>query len=77
MQVMCDLTVLAFQTDTTRVSTYIGSAEWRLYPERLCDQHHSKRTENQEEMVGKVAAITKFNIDQFAYMVNKMARLGR
>ena len=25
MQVMCDLNVLAFQTDTTRVSTYIGS----------------------------------------------------
>ncbi len=26
-------------------------------------------------MVDKVAAITKFNIDQFAYMVNKMASL--
>jgi hypothetical protein len=26
-------------------------------------------------MVRKVAAITKFNIDQFAYMVNQMARL--
>jgi hypothetical protein len=26
-------------------------------------------------MVRKVAAITKFNIDQFAYMVNKMANL--
>ena len=25
MQVMCDLNILAFQTDTTRVSTYIGS----------------------------------------------------
>ena len=25
MQVMCDLAVLAFQTDTTRVCTYIGS----------------------------------------------------
>ena len=25
MQVMCDLNVLAFQTDITRVSTYIGS----------------------------------------------------
>ena len=78
MQVMCDLTVLAFQTDTTRVSTYIGSTPNGVsYPELgFTDQHHSQtHHENQEEMVGKVAAITKFNIDQFAYMVNKMARL--
>ncbi|MED5286498.1 MAG: DUF1552 domain-containing protein, partial [Planctomycetota bacterium] len=78
MQVMCDLTVLAFQTDTTRVSTYIGSTPNGVsYPELgFTDQHHSQtHHENQEEMVGKVAAITKFNIDQFAYMVNKMAGL--
>ena len=30
MQVMCDLNVLAFQTDTTRVSTYIGSTPIQL-----------------------------------------------
>jgi hypothetical protein len=29
MQVMCDLNVLAFQTDTTRVSTYIGPTACR------------------------------------------------
>lgn len=78
MQVMCDLTVLAFQTDTTRVSTYIGSTPNGVsYPELgFSDQHHSQtHHENQEEMVRKVAAITKFNIDQFAYMVNKMAQL--
>lgn len=78
MQVMCDLTVLAFQTDTTRVSTYIGSTPNGVsYPELgFTNQHHSQtHHEHQEEMVRKVAAITKFNIDQFAYMVNKMASL--
>ncbi len=78
MQVMCDLTVLAFQTDTTRVSTYIGSTPNGVsYPELgFTDQHHSQtHHEGQEEMVRKVAAITKFNIDQFAYMVNRMASL--
>lgn len=78
MQVMCDLTVLAFQTDTTRVSTYIGSTPNGVsYPELgFTNQHHSQtHHENREEMVSKVAAITKFNIDQFAYMVNKMASL--
>jgi hypothetical protein len=78
MQVMCDLNVLAFQTDTTRVSTYIGSTPNGVsYPELgFRDQHHSQtHHNNHKEMVRKVAAITKFNIDQFAYMVNKMANL--
>jgi hypothetical protein len=78
MQVMCDLTVLAFQTDTTRVSTYIGSTPNGVsYPELgFTDKHHSQtHHENRKEMVRKVAAITEFNIAQFAYMVNKMHAL--
>ncbi len=78
MQVMCDLNVLAFQTDTTRVSTYIGSTPNGVsYPELgFKDEHHSQTHHNNEaEKVRKVAAITAFNISQFAYMVNKMASL--
>lgn len=75
MQVMCDLAVLAFQTDTTRVFTYIGSTPNGVsYPELgFNDKHHSQtHHNNQPEMVSKVAAITAFNIQQFAYMVKKM-----
>lgn len=75
MQVMCDLTVLAFQTDTTRVSTYIGSTPNGVsYPELgFKDEHHSQtHHNNRTEMVNKVQAITAFNIAQFAYMVKKM-----
>jgi hypothetical protein len=78
MQVMCDLNVLAFQTDTTRVSTYIGSTPNGVsYPELgFADTHHSQTHHNNgEEKVGKVAAITAFNISQFAYMVKKMHSL--
>lgn len=75
MQVMCDLNVLAFQTDTTRVSTYIGSTPNGVsYPELgFTDQHHSQTHHAEDpEKVAKVAAITAFNIEQFAYMVKKM-----
>lgn len=78
MQVMCDLNILAFQTDTTRVSTYIGSTPNGVsYPELgFTDRHHSTTHHNNgKEKVRKVAAIAKFNIDQFAYMVKKMAGL--
>jgi hypothetical protein len=78
MQVMCDLNVLAFQTDTTRVSTYIGSTPNGVsYPELgFKDEHHSQTHHaNNPEKVAKVEAITAFNIAQFAYMVKKMASL--
>ncbi len=78
MQVMCDLNVLAFQTDTTRVSTYIGSTPNGVsYPELgFRNEHHSVTHHNHEaEQVRKVAAIAAFNIAQFAYMVKKMSSL--
>lgn len=78
MQVMCDLNVLAFQTDTTRVSTYIGSTPNGVsYPELgFKDEHHSQTHHNNKPgQVSKVAAITAFNISQFAYMVKKMHSL--
>ncbi|MDO8539767.1 MAG: DUF1552 domain-containing protein [Opitutaceae bacterium] len=75
MQVMCDLNVLAFQTDTTRVSTYIGSTPNGVsYPELgFTNTHHSQTHHaNDAEKVGKVAAITAFNVEQFAYMIRRM-----
>jgi hypothetical protein len=78
MQVMCDLAVLAFQTDTTRVCTYIGSTPNGVsYPELGFNSPHHSQTHhnNQPEMVSKVAAITAFNIEQFAYMVKKLHAL--
>lgn len=78
MQVMCDLNVLAFQSDSTRVCTYIGSRpNGASYPELgFNDQHHSQtHHRNDPKMVEKVAKITEFNIAQFAYMAKKMHSL--
>ncbi len=78
MQVMCDLTVLAFQTDLTRVSTYIGSTPNGVsYPELgFSDEHHSQTHHNNKaEMVDKVAKINGFNVAQFACMVKRLHSL--
>jgi hypothetical protein len=78
MQVMCDLNVLAFQTDLTRVSTYIGSTPNGVsYPELgFSDQHHSCTHHNNEAVkVDKVAKINTFNVSQFAYMVKRLHSL--
>ena len=76
MQVMCDLNVLAFQCDLTRVSTYIGSTPNGVsYPELgFSDEHHSQTHHNNEAVkLDKVTKISAFNVAQFAYMVKKMA----
>ena len=78
MQVMCDLTVLAFQTDLTRVSSYIGSTPNGVsYPELgFSDEHHSQTHHNNKaEMVDKVSKINGFNVAQFAYMVKRLHSL--
>jgi hypothetical protein len=78
MDVMCDLTVLAFQADVTRVSTYIGSTpNGASYPELgFSDQHHSQTHHNNDpKMVDKVAKINAFNVERFARMVRRMAEI--
>lgn len=78
MKVMCDLTILAFQTDTTRVSTYVGSRpNGASYPELgFSNQHHSQtHYGSDQEKIRKVVAINTFNVDQYAYMVKKMHAL--
>ncbi|MGE9266691.1 MAG: DUF1552 domain-containing protein [Verrucomicrobiales bacterium] len=78
MRVMCDLNVLAFQTDLTRVSTYIGSTPNGVnYPELGFRNGHHGLThhKNDAEQVRKVAAITAFNIEQYAYMIKRMSQL--
>jgi hypothetical protein len=78
MDVMCDLTVLAFQADITRVSSYIGSTPNGVsYPELgFTDQHHSQTHHNNNAaMVDKVAKINAFNIERFARMVRRMREI--
>ena len=50
MRLMCDIMVLGFQTDTTRVSTYIGSTPNGVsYPELgFTNTHHSQTHHNEE-----------------------------
>jgi hypothetical protein len=79
MQVMCDLTVLAFQADLTRVSTYIGSTPNGVsYPELgFSDLHHSctHHKEKDQAKIDKVTKINRFNVEQFAYMVQRLQSL--
>ena len=77
IQVMFDMMVLAFQTDSTRVSTFLLANEGsnRAFPEiGIAEGHHYlTHHRNQREMMDKVAEIDLFYMKQFAKFLEKMA----
>ncbi len=78
MQLMYDMLVLAFQTDSTRIATlllaYDGSN--RTFPEIGIPEGHHYLTHNQRnpDLVKKVAEIDKYYLTGFARFLDKMAK---
>lgn len=76
LRVMGDMLVLAFQTDMTRVATYIFANEGsnRGYPFIGVAEGHHDLSHHQDDTakIDKLAKINLFHTEQLAYMVNKM-----
>ncbi|MFO0903840.1 MAG: DUF1552 domain-containing protein [Pirellulales bacterium] len=72
-RLMCDIVALAFQTDRTRIATMLltNNLSGQVYPFLgLRDDHHSFSHSWQNK---EFASITRFWIDQYAYLVKKLA----
>jgi hypothetical protein len=76
LKLMCDLMVLAFQTDSTRASTFMVSKEAtdRNYPWLgFTDGHHEiSHHGNDAEKNRKLREIDSYHISILAYMIEKM-----
>jgi hypothetical protein len=76
IRTMYDMMVLAFQTDSTRVATYLLAHDGsnRTFGEiGVTDAHHQlSHHRGDPEILAKIAAIDKFYIEQFAYFLDKM-----
>lgn len=76
IRLMFDLMVLAFKTDTTRISTFMLGNEGsnRSYPMiGVNDGHHQlSHHQNDESKVKKIAAIDTFFAKQFAYFLDRL-----
>jgi hypothetical protein len=76
VQLMFDMMVLAYQTDTTRVATFLLANEGsnRPFPEiGIAEGHHSlTHHQNKQEMIDKVAQIDLWYVKQFARFLQKM-----
>ena len=76
IQVMYDMMILAFQSDSTRVATFLLNNEGsnRSFQEIGIDEGHHYLThhQNKQEMIDKVAKIDLFYITQLARFLEKM-----
>lgn len=76
LRLMCDLMVLAFQTDVTRVATFVLANEGsnRPYPFiGVAEGHHDlSHHGNDQAKKQKIRDINKFHVTQFAYLLGKL-----
>jgi len=76
LKLLGDLMVLAFQTDTTRVCTFVFANEGSNRPYRhinVPEGHHDlSHHENNPAKQAKIREINLFHIRQLAYVANKM-----
>jgi hypothetical protein len=79
IRVMFDLMALAFQTDVTRISTFLLAHDGsnRSFKDiGVAEGHHSiSHHRNDENKIAKLAKIDRFYVQQFAYFLKKLQHL--
>jgi hypothetical protein len=78
-KLMFDLLLLAYQSDMTRVSTFLMARELsvRTYPEiGVPDPHHPlSHHQNRPDQLEKQGKLNQFHVQLFSYLVEKMAAM--
>ena len=76
IHLMCDLMALAFQTDVTRICTFMFAREGSEQKYRMVgvnEGHHSiSHHQNKTENIDKLNAISAYHMTQFAYLISKL-----
>lgn len=76
MRLMCDMLVLAFQTDSTRVATmmFANAADNKNYRKiGVPDGHHDlSHHGGNPDKLKKIAEINRFHVQQLSYLLQKM-----
>lgn len=76
LRLMCDLLVLAFQADVTRVATFVLANEGSNKPYPfigVSEGHHDlSHHGNDEKKKAKIRDINKFHVTQLAYLLEKL-----
>jgi hypothetical protein len=76
IRLMCDMMVLAFQADLTRISTFVMANEGSNRPYRqigVSEGHHDlSHHGNDAQKHAKIRQINRFHVTQLAYLLNRL-----
>lgn len=80
IRLMGDLMVVALQTGLTRIATFmVGPERWDtpftfdgLFEKPMS---HHKMSHNQNEFIEQLAQVDKFHMEQYVYLINRMASI--
>lgn len=76
LKLMFDLLALAFQTDSTRIASFILAHDGsnRAYPTLGVSEGHHELSHHggSEEKKAKIAKINRFHLEQFAYFIQRL-----
>jgi Protein of unknown function (DUF1552) len=76
LRLLCDMLVLAFQADLTRVCTFVLANETsnKSYPELGVNEGHHELSHHghDPEKIRKVRTINEFHVSQLAYLLNRL-----
>ncbi len=76
LRLMCDMMVLAFQTDTTRIATFMfaNAGSNRSYRQiGVTDGHHElSHHRGEAEKLDKIRRINRFHVTQLAYLLERL-----
>lgn len=79
VRLMMDMIAVAFQTDSTRIATFMLANEGsnRPYPQiGVRDNHHAlSHHQKNAAKLDKIAKIDRFHIEQFAYLVDRLSKI--
>lgn len=76
IKMLADLLVLAFQTDTTRVCTFVFANEGSNKPYPFLEvregHHDLSHHENNPQKLAKIATINRFHVSLYGYLIGKL-----
>ena len=79
LRLMADMLVLAFQTDSTRIATFVFANEGNNRPYSWLDisegHHDLSHHEGKQEKQAKVAKINRFHVEQLAYLIERLKNI--
>jgi hypothetical protein len=80
VRLMMDMMALAFQTDTTRVSTFmfgnaVSNVSFRFLEGVSAGHHDVSHHANDEDKLRQYALISRWHVEQYAYLLNRLAAM--